>query len=160
MTDKKKYPWSKLSSQKKMRSVASGVYAGPDFFKKENPDAMMEDVYAGPEPADEEPVDPESVEEPCTEEPKDTGHEEEAPPVPENLPVPPPEMFMCVYAGPEYFNPTPDAPPRGFSGPPSPPPQPDPPAPGERACPICGGAVGDKDPFCRHCGSLLKDRTE
>ena len=120
MADGKKYPWIKsIFGKKKKNNPAEGVYAGPEHFEKDNeakcvyagpeyfekkrPEVEMEEVYAGPEFFERDPEEPEVPEEdaPFSEE-----FDFEGQPVPnfDDLPKVPPDMMMCVYAGPEYFS--------------------------------------------------------
>ncbi|MBQ7669669.1 MAG: hypothetical protein IJS45_02985 [Clostridia bacterium] len=124
MADEKKYPWIKsIFGRKKKKNPAEGVYAGPErlegdreakcvyagpeYFNKKRIDVDIEEVYAGPEFFERDPVDENEIEEaPAAPDPDD-----ELPPelrmqkeYLENLPKVPPEMMMCVYAGPEYFS--------------------------------------------------------
>lgn len=89
MSKKKKYPWNKLPSGKKE--------------KKEDDPAEFESVYAGPDFFGEdggETADPAGKERETS-----AGTAENAGDPPSPLPSvePDPRMFLCVYAGPEYF---------------------------------------------------------
>ena len=156
----KKFPWSKRDD-----AAASGVYAGPDFFGIRSP---MNDVYAGPEFEDDPVDEPEQVDEPTENaaEPvvdKDGAvtpdpaafNEDDAPLAPPpDLPQPPPEMFMTVYAGPEFWSNN-GHPVGAFA----PPPESEKPAKrsledGEIYCPNCGLPVF-KGKFCSECGAIL-----
>lgn len=153
MNKKKKYPFS--------------------FKKKSDTDDICEEVYAGPGyfGGEEDPVD-EPVEEPANE-PADTEEQEpyiEEPPrfrgIGKGRAVPPPpEMIMCVYAGPEYFNRPADDTPRGQYL-----------SPEEIAemtekdaevipddgkhCPFCGTERIPGSQFCHECGAPLPETGE
>ena len=163
MSDRK-YPWSKRRD-----SAASGVYAGPDYFVK---DTEMNDVYAGPEffekngDEPDEPIDlptdgpdtessvPSDADAPTSENVPDAPTAENAP---DGTPLPPSpdQMFMCVYAGPDYFS---NTTPAGAFGPPISPEPPAPPAalddPDKIFCPNCGMPIY-KGKFCSECGAIL-----
>lgn len=109
------YPWLKSIFGKKV-PPATCVYAGPEQMNKrprDNDDRkVMEEVYAGPgyfgpgteEPDPEELEDAENVEELTK---LDGAEGAECSPVFGQIPperIPDPREFMCVYAGPEYFN--------------------------------------------------------
>ncbi len=167
MADEKKYPWIKSIFHRKPKPSAEGVYsgpemmsrrgsgkdasvkcvyAGPEMMRRPKSDAVMEDVYAGPE---------------IMERSAPEGPEEEAPPVPEeekadelipkDLPKPPPEMMMCVYAGPEYFNPQP-GPALGVKVENIPPEKP--------WCKKCGALLEETDKFCPNCGEAVPKEEE
>ena len=168
MADKKTYPDNKKRrAGRKTREAAGGVYAGPGFFKrrKEDADAVFEEVYAGPDFFEGRGIptgDPEDAPEPPMieavyagpefferdpEEPDRPEQEPTSAPAPEEdreVPPPPPPM-MCVYAGPDYFagrrTPSP-APAANQDG-------------KKRYCPDCGTPAEKGDNFCRACGAGL-----
>ena len=151
---------------------ASGVYAGPEAFgismgrvyagprpADSDGDTDMNDVYAGPEFFESDGGDPEDAQdepqiEPQDEPiPNDASENAEAPELPKDLPpFPPDEMFMCVYAGPEFFNKDPNAPPAGVFVPPA-----DDPSPRLRICPNCKRDVPETSKFCPECGAAFAD---
>ena len=124
------YPWIKSIFGK--RPPVEGVYAGPDMYNEDDDtddDPSMEEVYAGPEyfergdpevrengPEEEDVTetdgseetddekDAENIKTPDAEEDPDTKIEEELPPAPAPRDAQNKFMFMCVYAGPEYFS--------------------------------------------------------
>ncbi len=142
--DKKKFfPWNK--ADKDDDAMMEEVYAGPEFFEQRDKEAsMMEGVYAGPEYFNRAPM-------------------------PEGMPER--EIIGMVYAGPEYFN---NQQPSGGMGmmftpmnqmptstqqtaSPFPKPQED----TFKTCPSCG-AKGFYGKFCPECGMPcpVEDKTE
>ena len=94
---KKKYPWNKLWKNENS-GAEDEVYAGPEYFERQQPDEPeeeelrgMECVYAGPEFFERRPVEPRKEEKRRAMEGVYAGP-----------PVPPP--MMCTYAGPEFYN--------------------------------------------------------
>ena len=121
--DKKSYPLIKRLFRKE--PPASGVYAGPDHFRKHpapmedvyaGPEAEMEDVYAGPEYYERDPdEDKRPRKRPRVEPPMKCVYA--GPNLSARRPIPPKEMDIdppkppiqpmeCVYAGPEYWDPS------------------------------------------------------
>ena len=138
---KKKYPWNKLWKYENS-GAEDEVYAGPEYFERQQPDEPeeeelrgMECVYAGPEFFERRPVEPRKEEKRRAMEGVYAGP-----------PVPPP--MMCTYAGPEFYNGTNTRQPIGA-------PAPVPAANSAGFCAACGSPVGDKDKFCTNCGAVL-----
>ena len=134
---KKKYPWNKLWKNENS-GAEDEVYAGPEYFERQQPDEPeeeelrgMECVYAGPEFFERRPVEPRKEEKRRAMEGVYAGP-----------PVPPP--MMCTYAGPEFYNGTNTRQPIGA-------PAPVPAANSAGFCAACGSPVGDKDKFCTNC---------
>lgn len=183
---KLKFPWSKKDDPGakcvyagpeyyEKRSRMSGVYAGPEA---PSGDTQMNDVYAGPEFFEKDPVEPTEQPDPASEEveePAETEGSEEAgetgdaspdadPLAPPPFPAPkdmPPEMFMCVYAGPEFFSGPNGQPAGAFAPAPVEAPKSDGPlGEGQIYCPNCGLAI-NRAKFCSECGAILpQDDTE
>ena len=81
------YPWLKSIFCRNSTRGPEAVYAGPEYFRKDDP--IAEEVYAGPE---------------FFERTKNESPEEDAPLPPDEEAIPaPPEADKPVYAGPEYF---------------------------------------------------------
>lgn len=149
----KRYPWS--HAQRGDEPIAEAVYAGPSL-SEEDPDAAMNDVYAGPEffGISEEPEDPEDNEETEVidgDSPDDCVNSSEG--TPDLTPPSDSAMFMAVYAGPDYFSGVSsnigaymDSPESAES-----------PVKKGRFCHECGSPVGEKARFCSACGVRLID---
>lgn len=109
--DKQAYPLIKRLFGRK-QPPAQGVYAGPEYFKKEQDPAPMEDVYAGPEFYERDPEEG-NGKRPRTEPPMKCVYAGPVPtprrPIPPkdmniDPPKPPVQPMECVYAGPEYWD--------------------------------------------------------
>ena len=138
---KKKYPWNKLWKNENS-GAEDEVYAGPEYFERQQPDEPeeeelrgMECVYAGPEFFERRPVEPRKEEKRRAMEGVYAGP-----------PVPPP--MMCTYAGPEFYSGANNSQPMGA-------PAPEPAASSARFCAACGSSVGEKEKFCTNCGAVL-----
>ena len=129
------------------------VYAGPEFFEKngDEPDEPIDLPTDGP---DTDGAAPSDADAPAVDNAPDAPTAENAP---DGTPLPPSpdQMFMCVYAGPDYFS---NTTPAGAFGPPISPEQQTPPAalddPDKIFCPNCGMPIY-KGKFCSECGAIL-----
>ena len=154
---KDKYPFNR-GKKNEPEPIVEAVYAGPEDMDE----PIMEDVYGGPEwmgkgTPEGEPEEIDVPEETDEEKPEELPEKSDcAPPRP---PFPPPQaqdprMFMCVYAGPDYFS-------SNRSGI----------ASGmfisqallqpndsqKYYCPECGTPVPEKAKFCPECGVKLPE---
>ena len=106
-----KFPWIRSVFGRKNVSAPKCVYAGPEYFRNKNK-AAKPDEPAAPEEsaasANGNTVYPENAAESgsAKEDGFDFDDGEKLPPLPK-MPEDP-RMFMCVYAGPEFFAPKPD----------------------------------------------------
>ena len=181
--DDRKYPHNRSENPDKDNAIMDDVYGGPEWMGKGMPDGEPEEIDEPEEPETENekepypPTDPEPVpgmfrtlygapvlpdEERQDDKPEEDPKETEDK-LPQNLPpMPPPQtldprMFMCVYAGPEYFNPGPQNRPLGMAGVFVPA---QPAAADKKFCANCGTPLPENAKFCPECGRKLPEKEE
>ena len=181
MKDERKYPLSK-SGESEDGAIMNDVYGGPEWMGKGMPDGEPEEIYAPEEneienekepypPTGPEPVPgmfrtlygaPVLPDEERQDDKPEEGPKEAEDKLPKDLPpMPPPEaldprMFMCVYAGPEYFNRGPQQnvgiyiSPEQFKKA----------SESRKFCTNCGTPLPENAKFCPECGRKLPSKEE
>ncbi|MBR7091555.1 MAG: zinc ribbon domain-containing protein [Clostridia bacterium] len=128
---KNRYPWNKLFSRKRPPVEIEAVYAGPAYYRRRHDPEGPEQKIDAPEDAEQAAA-------------VAAADEPDGPP-PAPMRAGDPEMFKCVYAGPDYFaRMQPDV-------------LPDEPAPDCVICPHCGAPVPEGSVLCTACGRPLKE---
>lgn len=145
MKKERKYPFCK-AEKNDSAPVTEDVYAGPEFFGvRSAPDSEPEEAPPVPDSDITSSENAEKQENGPGEEKKDSPEPPKGGFAP--YPGPPPQTFMCVYAGPEFFS--------GRQGPPAgayTPPQQD---VYSKYCPTCGTPAYKKAKFCTECGYVF-----